>query len=234
MGRNFSSSHAPHDICENIVKTKIVLSNTITIRINEIDSLSRCYQDFFFTLPGKRHRTRISEKTGIENDGKDDERDNTLELIDELILMRVPIPREMSILIMAHGIFGNARSSVAHHRRIRDESMTAPIEFIPWLPPLYHYSDPPPPGISTLFHPLTGRRSYTFRVNGRNPLISSPLLIFPVFYDRHQRDSEKKAVTSFLIQKNHSFGEPPHSLFESLQRIRERRKVSRNEHLHRG
>lgn len=151
MGTNFSSSHAPHDICENIVKTKIVLSNTITIRINEIDSLSRCYQDFFFTLPGKRHRTRISEKTGIENDGKDDERDNTLELIDELILMRVPIPREMSILIMAHGIFGNARSSVAHHRRIRDESMTAPIEFIPWRSHRSIITQTPPPEFQRSF-----------------------------------------------------------------------------------
>lgn len=31
------------------------------------------------------------------------------------------------------------------------KSMTSPIEFVPWPPPLHHYSYP---AISTLFHPL--------------------------------------------------------------------------------
>lgn len=40
-------------------------------------------------------------------------RSNMLELIDELILMRVPIPLDININNGAR-IFGNARSSVAH------------------------------------------------------------------------------------------------------------------------
>lgn len=113
----------------------------------------RSYHGFLY----HRRHDRISETEIVMIERMGGIRSNMSELIDELILMRVPIPLDININNGGR-IFGNARSSVAHaySRRINDRS----IEFIPPPPPLYHYSYP---RISTLFHPLIAdNHIYTF------------------------------------------------------------------------
>lgn len=78
------------------------------IRYRPIATATRTILSEF--LYQQRH-DRISEIVMIERIGGI--RSNMLELIDELILMRVPIPLDININNGAR-IFGNARSSVAH------------------------------------------------------------------------------------------------------------------------